>query len=216
MKMTRFLATGVSVALVLAIPNIVTAKPEVQGQVDFFGGDGVLRSAEFDARIDNSGAAEGRMIFIDPSAAAESDPDGPGEAVAGAQGLLIDADFDCLVVTNNRAVMSGVIVDSNTPERIGRRILVTVEDNGRGRRSPPRRLTWGIYPNQARNWTPTDGELGFDPGAGTSWLASDAEREDDVPVPSNRSEAVSCDSFPPGSHTLVDIGRDDGNIRVRP
>ena len=198
MKMTAFLAINVFLAAVVAIPPFVAAELEVQGDVNFLGGDGVLRSAEFYGTIDRSGAAEGRMIFTDPSATPEADPDEPEGAVASAQGLLIDADFDCLVVKNNRAVMSGVIVDSNSPERVGRRILVTVEDNGKGRKAPPRRLTWGIYQNDARNWTPTD-----------------AERDDDIPMPSSRSEVVSCDRFPLGSHTLVDIERTDGNIQVR-
>lgn len=215
MRMTGFLAIGAFLAAAVAIPRIAAATPEVQGNAHFFAGDDVLRSVDFYATIDRSGATEGRMIFTDPSGTPESDPDGSEGTVASAQGLMIDADFDCLVVKHKRAVMSGVIVDSNTPERVGRRILVTIEDNGKGRKAPPRRLSWGIYQNPARNWTPTDAELGHDPGAGTTWLVTDAERDDDVPVPSNRSEAVGCDSFPMGSYTTVDIEPTDGNIRVK-
>lgn len=200
----------------LATPQALAANPEAHGNVNFSVDDGVTRSLEFHAKIDNAGAAEGRMIFTDPSATPESDPDEAGGASHSAAGLVIDVDFDCLVVKQNRAVMGGVIVDSNSPTSVGRRVLVTVEDNGEGAKALPDRVAWGIYRNDKRSWTSSDAELEVDPGASLTWIATDAERDDDVGVPSHRSETIGCDSFPLGSYALVDIEHGDGNIQVKP
>jgi hypothetical protein len=49
-----------------------------------------------------------------------------------------------------------------------------------------------------------------------SWIATDAERPDDVGVPSNRSTVIDCETFPLGAYTLVPIPHGGGNVQVRP
>jgi hypothetical protein len=189
---------------------------EVHGNLHFSLDDGVTRSLQFHAKIDKAGAAEGRMTFTDPSALPESDPDdadGPKESTLG---ISIDVDFDCMVVKENVAVMGGVVVASNEPKAVGRRVLLTVEDNGEGKKAEPDRLAWGIYGNEPKKWIPSDAELEDDKGASLTWIATDAEREDDIGVPSHRSETIGCDSFPLAAYALLDIQQGDGNIQIKP
>src|SRR3712207_8371342 len=56
--------------------------------------------------------------------------------------LFRSAVFDGMRVSDNRAVISGTVRDSNVTGLIGRRVLLTVEDNGEGTRD---RVTWGVY-----------------------------------------------------------------------
>jgi hypothetical protein len=124
--------------------------------------------------------------------------------------------FDCGVIVDNTAVMGGVVVDSTFPERLGRRVLLAVQDNGEGSKAVRDGVLWGTYANQKRTWTPSDAELEVDPGVGLTWIATDAEREDDVGVPSNRSEVVDCSTFPVGAYTFLELEQGDGNVQILP
>jgi hypothetical protein len=202
----------------LVPPPALAGGPSAHGNVDVSAGDGVTRSIHFKAKI-HKHAAEGGMTFSAPSAPPQGDPDNPGPSTSSSEekaGLSMEVEFDCLKVEGNRAVMGGVIVDSSLRSSIGQRILLTVEDNGEGRKALPDRLTWGIYSDQTKSWIPSDAEREDDRGASLTWIATDAERPDDVGVPSNRSPVVSCDSFPLASYSFVDIQHGDGNIQVKP
>ena len=180
---------------------------------------GLLQTVDFHVRTDKEGVPSGELVY---SGAAEiPDQDVDGESVPGAGGLAADinyrAHFDCLEVSGNRAVMSGYVTGSTLPAYIGQRVLLVVEDNGEGVSQPsPDRLTWGIYQQHARLWTPSDAELEVDSGVGLTWTATDAERPDDKGVPSHRSEQVTCKSFPLSSYSLEDVAHGGGNIQVRP
>ena len=50
--------------------------------------------------------------------------------------------FNCVVVSGNRAAMSGTIVDSSDPMLIGQQSLLAVEDNGNGQKSAPDAYVW--------------------------------------------------------------------------
>ena len=176
------------------------------GDFQFVLEDGNRRYLQFSARED--GNNHGSMTFNDPSLTPE------GATQAGAQ---ITADFDCVKVDGNRAVMGGVITSSNILEAINNRVLLVVEDNGEGVNAPnPDRLTWGVYVNSATSWIPKDAEREDDDGASLVWLATDFERPDLPGIPSNRSTTVRCDSFPLSSYSFVDVGHGNGNIQVRP
>jgi hypothetical protein len=127
------------------------------------------------------------------------------------------AQFDCLKIAENRAVMSGVIVESNVLTAIGLRVLLVVEDNTEGINQPTAdKLTWGVYQNPAAGWTPKDAERDDDNGASLTWLATDAERSDDPGIPSNPSKLVGCQSFPLSSYSFVNIAHGGGNVQVKP
>ena len=212
---------GATLALLLAVfvfPALTHAGndgPSATGKFQFTLEDGQTRYLEFNAREQNNGRVVGEMTFSDPSVVPVEDPDAtPGPNTPGA---LVQASFDCLKITGNRAVMGGVISQSNILNAIGLRILLVVEDNGEGiNAATTDKLTWGIYQPSGGAWTPKDAERDDDNGAGLSWLATDFERPDDVGVPSNQSKTVGCQSFGLAAYSLTDVAHGGGNIQVQP
>jgi hypothetical protein len=140
--------------------------------------------------------------------------DGTGVQEETYPGFYLKAEFDGLVVDKNQAVMSGTVRDSSVREFIGQRVLLTVEDNGDNTRVPDK-LTWGIYNQVVRNWTPSDAEWKEDPGVGLRWIATDAEIKDDRGYEMPRSEAIDANSFPVSSYAFVDVQSGAGDIRVQ-
>jgi hypothetical protein len=191
--------------------------PSANGDFQFSLVDGALRYIQFEVRTQKNGETRGQMTFNDPAAVVGSDGDDGGGATSSVQGLFITAEFDCLQIRGNAAVMSGVITQSNALNAIGERVLLVVEDNGEGINAPSLdKLTWGVYRSSAIGWIPSDAELENDPGVGLTWLATDSEREDDIGIPSNQSKTIGCNSFPLSSYSLLDVAHGFGNIQVRP
>jgi hypothetical protein len=121
-----------------------------------------------------------------------------------------------MTVSGNTAVISGTVRDSSIGSLIGRRVLLTVEDNGDNTRAPDR-VTWGVYADLRRSWTPSDAELREDPGVGMTWTATDAERPDErgVPMPAGE-DPVGVGTFPLASYEFVVAATGSGDILVRP
>lgn len=188
--------------------------PSATGSFQFALDDGNPRFLEFNARQQNKGTVVGEMSFSDPNAAVVDDPDTPGNE---ALGVSMRASFDCLKITGNRAVMSGVITESNILNAIGLRVLLVVEDNGEGINSPTvDKLTWGVYQSNATAWIPKDAERDDDNGSALTWLATDAERPDDPGIPSNPGKTIGCQSFPLEAYSFADIRHGGGNVQVQP
>lgn len=211
---------GAAVAALLlismAVPVLVNAGPSgpsATGSFQFTLGDGAVRFLEFNAREQNNGRTVGEMTFSDPAAIVVPDPDAP-EGVTG-QGALVRAKFDCLKITGNRAVMSGVISESNVLSAIGLRVLLVVEDNGEGVDALNDKLTWGIYQLPSSGWIPKDSERDDDNGASLTWIARDFERDDDVGIPSNQSSVVGCQSFALAAYDFTNIKHGGGNLQVQ-
>lgn len=200
----------------VALPALTFAEdsgPSASGNFQFALEDGQPRFLEFNAREQNKGSVVGEMTFSDPAVVPVGDPDG-GDT--GTPGALVRAKFDCLKITGNRAVMGGVIFESNILNAIGLRILLVVEDNGEGVNAINDKLTWGIYQPAGGAWIPKDAEREDDNGATLSWLATDFERADDVGIPSNQSKVVGCESFSLAAYSFVDIKHGGGNVQVQP
>lgn len=192
------------------------AGPSANGTFQFTVGDGSVRYVNFNARIQNNNTVIGEMTYTDPSALPEEDTDNPSGS-SSITGLSIKASFDCLVINDNRAVMSGVILESNIGAALGRRVLLVVEDNKQGINAPGLdKLTWGVYKPAATGWTPSDAELENDIGATLRWTATDFERTDDAGIPSHRDPTIGCQSFPLSSYAFVDVQHGAGNIQVKP
>ena len=190
--------------------NAFDSGPSANGDFQFSVGDGNTRYLQFDART-NGDHTRGTMTFNDP-AAIVGDENAPTTT-----GVQVTADFDCLRIEGNRAVMAGAITSSNILAAIGHRVLLVVEDNGEGVGTiAPDRLTWGIYNLPATGWTPKDSERDDDNGAGLRWIATDFERTDDVGIPSHSSGIVGCQSFSLASYAFVDVAHGGGNIQIRP
>lgn len=200
----------------LSLPALVNASangPSASGSFQFTLEDGAARFLEFNAREQNKGSVVGEMTFSDPAVIVVPDPDAEEP---GTQGALVRARFDCLKISGNRAVMSGVISESNILNAIGLRVLLVVEDNGEGVNASTDKLTWGIYQPPASGWVPKDSERDDDNGASLTWIATDFEREDDAGVPSNQSRIVGCESFSLAAYNFTDIKHGGGNLQVQP
>ncbi len=202
----------------LAFPGLTRAYkdgPSATGSFQFTLEDGPIRNLEFNARVQNNGNTVGQMTFSDQAATPVPDPDNPPTIIS--PGVVVTAKFDCLQITGNRAVMSGLISESNIAAALGSRVLLVVEDNGEGVNIPTLdKLTWGVYQTSAQSWIPKDAEREDDNGASLTWIAKDAERDDDVGVPSNQSKTIGCQSFPLSSYSFVDIKHGGGNVQVQP
>lgn len=211
---------GLVVALVLLCIPVSTFTagtdngPSANGGFQFDVGDGVTKSIQFHANVNKDGSTKGAMTFTDPSPI----PNPGGSAASNSlSGVSVKADFDCLVINGNQAVLSGVITDANVGDLVGHRILLVVEDNGEGINQPSAdKLTWGVYQQLNRTWIPQDAEDPTDSGWFNEWFATDFERPDDIPIPGRPSEVIGCQTFPLASYSFVDLGHGSGNIQVKP
>jgi hypothetical protein len=206
--------------LVSASPNLAATRaagPVAEGSYRFTTADDLTKAIEFSATGNADGSVSGKMTFNGPVEIPEQDVDGEGQKdfSGSLSNLYVEAEFDGLVVENNRAVMSGTVTASNVGEYIGRRVLLVVEDNGDG--SDPKSqdaITWGLYKPVDEKWVASDAELKEDPGVGLTWWATDAERTDDKGVPSDKSKAFDCQTFPLSTYLFDEVKYEGGDIRV--
>ena len=179
---------------------------------------GATGAIQYDARLHGT-SAQGQMTFNGAIEISNEDVDGTGNVTPpSVSNVSLTVSFDCLRVNGNRAAMSGTVSSSNVPEYLGLRALLAVQDNGEGNKAPaPDRFTWGVYRSNAIAWLPSDAEDPADTGATLTWLASDAERLDDVPVVMNQpGGGIDCKSFPFDSYAFEDLPHGAGNIQVKP
>lgn len=209
MKIRRFVST---IALLLAACG-ASAAQTAGGNYQFALGDGAAKYVEFEARAQAGGGAAGQMFFSDETRVTYQDVDGVGDPRESHAGFYFRAEFDDMQVSDNKAVLTGTVRDSSITALVGRRVLLTVEDNGEGTRD---RLTWGLYADRRRGWTPSDAELREDPGVGMTWWGTDAERRDDRGYQMPRDESVGARTFPVASYELAAPETASGDIYVRP
>src|SRR5215510_13874117 len=197
----------------VAVSNLVHAHraegSSATGSLKFVWDDGATRFVEFNAKEGADGQATGDMTFSDPAAIPVDDPDS-GETPK-TEGVLFSAKFDCMTTVDNRAVIGGEIYDSNVKSNIGQRVLLIIEDNGL-EKDP---LTWGIYQQPAKGWTPVDAENPDDKGASLTWTATDSELPDDIGIQMPMSKMVACQSFPLAAFEFPDFKEAGGDIQVQ-
>lgn len=214
--MKKFRVGIVPIVLVLvALPLFAGNEPSTNGGFHFEGPGGKV-NVEFNAKM-KSGVADGKIKMTTTVDLPDQDVDGDGSG-SGAESIDVDVEIevDCLSVKDNRASLSGKVVDSSVASYFGKRAILAVEDNGEGSRDPDDRFTWGLYGTQELTWVASDAELEVDEGIGLTWLATDAEREDDIGIPSNASTVVDCKSFPFGAYALEALPQGSGNVQVKP
>ena len=175
--------------------------------------DKYLKYVEFDATGKDDGSATGYISMTDEAVINIQDVDGTGEK-GRLVGYNFKADVDGLVVTENRAVLSGVIRTSSNDAFIGQRVLLTILDGEKTRE--PDGLTWGVYKPINRTWVPSDAEWKEDPGVGLRWWATDAEVRGDIGYQMPRDESVGAKTFPVAAYGFVDADNTAGDIRVSP
>jgi hypothetical protein len=196
-----------------------TAGAAAGGTFRFMDEDGLTRFVDFSATNDREGVTTGGMTYNDPSRIADDDNDGdpppkPGDAPTE---FYIKADFNTMTVEKNRAVMGGTIVDSSHRTYIGRWVQLVVEDNALNTRLSDQ-LSWQICKPQPGGWVPSDSERKTDDGAYLRWWATDAERKDDVGIPSKNlipGESKGCEIYPLPAYSFYDLYKWEGDIVVR-
>lgn len=216
--------TGLSMSVLfllsLAAPQASTAQtagPSASGNLKFTMEDEAVRTLEFAVSTDAKGNTGGFMTLVDEAGAVDSDAEEPGPEEKPFE-LYVKAEFSQLTTEKNRAVMNGVIVDSSHRTYIGKWVQLAVEDNGDDPKRPDQ-LVWKFCQPQPGGWIPSDAELDKDDGAFLHWWATDAERKDDVGIPSPNllpGEAKSCPLLSLQAYAFASLLKWEGNLVVIP
>ena len=183
--------------LTYASPASAASGASVAGSGSVSLGDRLQRRFEFDAAEHEDGSVTGYVTFSDPTALADQDVDGTGEAglEGRPEGLEVTIAVDSLKIEGRRAALSGTVSSTNHPRYAGLRVMLTVEDRGDGGEPAARdRITWVVYRG----------------GAG-GWLASDTDNPDAV-APVVIERGFDAERFPLSSFTLARL--DEGDIRI--
>ncbi|HEV7472726.1 MAG TPA: hypothetical protein VGN90_01685 [Pyrinomonadaceae bacterium] len=217
MKTTALAAIFTLFLISIVTPSLTSAQTSgsaASGSYRFALDDGLAKTLEFDARLDERGATTGHMTFRDAAGIVESDPDGEPLREESPAEFFIAADLDSLTIEHNRAVMGGTVRDSSNPGYVGRWVQLVIEDNGEGGLD---KLSWCFCKPETSGWVPADAEDPRDEGAFWHWWATDSERRDDAGVqstniiPGNRR---SCPVAPLSSYEFPET-RGEGDILIR-
>lgn len=193
-----------------------TAGQSANGIYKFLLEDDLAKYVEFAASTDDRGVTTGSMTFTDD--AKVSDKDDEGTPVGDPAPFYVKANFDTLTVEKNRALMSGMVMDSSHRGYIGKWLQLVVEDNINNKEVPDQ-LVWRLCERQPGGWVPEDAEVPGDRGAWMSWWATDAEQKGDVGIPSKNlipDEKARCEVISVWSYSFADLKRWDGDIVIKP
>lgn len=203
---------GFASILVLSLTIPPAMAQSASGTYRFILEDDAIKSLDFQA--DERG---GSMTFTDEAKISDDDVEDP--RAGDPMEIYVKADLSGVTVEKNRALMNGIVVDSNHVGYIGRWVQLVVEDNAENPRLPDR-LTWNFCKRSERGgWVPSDSERKDDDGAYLRWWATDAERDDDKGIPSVNLLGDDAESCPVQSVWLYDfagVSKWDGDIVVRP
>lgn len=177
--------------------------------------DELIRHFEFEARSDGD-VTEGQLTFTDEALIPDGEVEDP-EQGGPPRELYVKAKLDSMTVEKNLAILGGTVTDSSHKSYIGRWLQLVVEDSGEGSEYADR-LTWRFCQPLPGSWVPTDAERDHDDGAYLRWWATDAERKDDVGVPSTDllAKVTSCPVHPFAVYPFASMLKWEGDIVVRP
>jgi hypothetical protein len=213
-------ASLIAILLVgLFLPSVVAVDEEMPSAIGHYQismSDEPTKTIDFKARLDRDGSTAGEMAFQDTPRPSDPKPSGEAGTEDAARPFFLKANFDCLTIKGNSAVMSGNVTEASLEKYLGRRVLLVVQDNGHGADPAKRdKLTWGLYrAAPAETLLTTDFERPDDQ-AGITWVATDAERADDTGTLSLRNEEIGCHSFPFSAFSFIDAKQGSGNVQVR-
>ena len=202
----------------LAMPLLASAQTgTASGTYKFIMEDELTKYLEFDARSAERGGATGYMLFNDEAKILFQDVDGTGERPPDEPvAFSMKADLDTMTIEKNRAVIGGVIRDSSYRSYIGKWVQLVIEDNDGI--EVPDKFVWSFCQAEPGGWIPSDAEVPGDRGAFMSWWATDAERKDDVGIPSPNiipGTLKSCRVYTLQAYEFAPILKGDGTIQIR-
>lgn len=199
----------------LATPVIASAQGTATGTFKFVMEDQLLKGFEFDARSTERGGATGFMHFSDEAKIEFQDVDGTGDVPREEPvPFFMKADFEAMTIEKNRAVINGVVRDSSYRSYIGKFVQLVVEDGI----EVPDKFVWSFCTPEPGGWIPEDAEVPGDRGAFLSWWATDAERKDDVGIPSPNlipGTLKSCKVLPLQAYDFATFLKGEGSITIR-
>ena len=201
----------------LATPSMVSAQVgAANGTYKFVMADGFTKYLEFDATSGDKGSATGYMIYNDEAPVIFQDVDGTGEPKDEPLPFSMKAEWSSMTIEKNRALLNGVVRDSNYPGYIGKWVQLVIEDNDGI--EVPDKFVWSFCQPDPGGWIPSDAEVPGDRGAFMSWWATDAERKDDVGVASPNlipGSLKSCRIYSLASYEFASILKGDGTIQIK-
>ena len=203
----------------LATPLLASAQSgTASGTFKFIMEDDLLKAFEFDARSSERGGATGFMNFTDEAKIEFQDVDGTGDVPREEPvPFFMKADFEAMTIEKNRAVINGVIRDSSYRSYIGKFVQLVVEDNDGVEVKD--KFVWSFCTPEPGGWIPEDAEVPGDRGAFLSWWATDAERKDDVGIPSTSvipGTLKSCKVLPLQAYEFATFLKGEGSISIKP
>lgn len=205
--------------VLLATPFIASAQQAgaANGKYKFVMEDGAVKYLEFDVRTDERGGTQGYMLFTDETKVPFEEPNVDGEpAKEEAREFSMKADFTEMTIDKNRAVVSGVIRESSIPRYLGKWVQLVIEDNDG--REVQDKFGWSFCAQEPGGWIPEDAEVPGDRGAFMSWWATDAERTDDVGIPSTNllpGNLKGCRPYPIQAFDFVEFLKGEGTISIK-
>ena len=220
MKHTTILSVSALFLLSFAASGPATAQTAgstARGTYKFIMEDELIKSVDFSASTDSKGNTSGSLTLTDEAAISDVDDAEDPKGGDAPRGFYIKADLDTLTVDKNRALLGGIVRDSDHVTYIGRWVQLVVEDNGLNARTPDK-LTWSFCRSDStRGWVPSDAEVKDDDGAFLHWWATDAERKDDVGIPSVDllGKSTSCPVYPVWLYDFADLLKWEGDIVVQ-
>ncbi|HEX2271114.1 MAG TPA: hypothetical protein VHH35_16335 [Pyrinomonadaceae bacterium] len=215
--LTRVCAVLFLLSLFAATPSIVSAQAgSAIGTFKFImDEESTIKTLDFEARTDSKGNTAGVMRFSDEMKVTFQDVDGTGEPQDEPGSFFMTAALDAMTIQKNTAVISGVVRESSHRSYVGKWIQLVIEDNDGIRVAD--KFGWSFCQPDLGGWIPSDFEVPGDKGAFMSWWATDAERKDDVGIPSPNlipGSLKACKVFPVRAYDWATILKADGEIRI--
>lgn len=186
------------------------------GKYNFIMDDELAKYLEFEARAGERGGATGFMTFTDEAKVVLQDGDGGEPPKDEPVPFSMTANLDAITIERNRAVISGVVRESSVRSYIGRWVQLVIEDNDGVEVAD--RFGWSFCEPEVGGWIPSDAEVPDDKGAFMSWWATDAERDDDVGIPSPNlvpGMLKACKAHPLSSYEFASILKGEGAIQIK-
>jgi len=202
----------------LATPSLASAQTgAANGNYKFIMEDGMTKYLEFDAVSSDRGGATGYFLFNDEAKVLFQDVDGTGDIPPDEPvPFSMKADWETMTIEKNRAIINGVVSDSSYRSYIGKFVQLVIEDNDGV--EVPDKFVWTFCQPEPGGWIPADAEVKGDQGAFMSWWATDAERRDDVGIPSPNlipGSLKSCKIHPIQAYEFAPILKGDGVISIK-
>ena len=219
MKRLSFISIFVIFVLSIMLPVLTVADTEGESASGTFRisiGNGPSRDVQFEARKATGGNTTGEITFRDNGVVVTTPPktktSDDSEVSPEVSPFYVKATCDCLVVQGVEAALGGTITESSRKNLVGRTVVLVVQDGDS--LTPPLRdkLTFGFY-GKPLSVDATDVERPDEQGPGT-WVATDAERSEDMGVSLKKNQEITCTSFPISSFNFIGPKEGKGQIHI--